>query len=384
MKNHILRKHLINGALLGSSLLLLSACDWAKNKLGCQSCEHPSSKATGMASQAKGDGLVLATGQGKPIVTLDDHQKYWELILKANPNAEAMLMFMPGARAEVFKELVRNATTEAWIKNQKIDQDPAYQKEIDMHCRLAKQQVDNAKFQEYVISKVDTSDATAQTFYDSNRQSNQYFQNPPFVKTAGGVKTEAVQFTNEKQAKEFLDKAKAPGANLSTLAKEAKKSVNDFGGPVNEQTRNIDNTLKEKIMKIQAIPSFELIPAGKNFWVVHVISKQQQEYAPFNEVKDSVKQVMLQTKFPEVLAAEIEKLKKDFSIDDSAGTKYFEEEKSKKEAELQEQIQALKEQQSESIEDELPEAKAPVKANGKSQAKKDVEAAAKGKAAKAA
>lgn len=333
-------RQFFSAALLISGLALLSGCDWFNKKAGCDSCEYK-----GGSDAKAGSGPVLVTIGGKPAITQGDFDEYWAEILKMEPQAEALIPLMPNIRAETFKTFLNEKLISHWLKAEKKDQDPEFKKKMDALRKQVDRAVAAQTFQEYILSKIDKSDAAVEAFYKENRDKNPVFQQPPFMKKAGGVKASGVKFNDEKSAKDFLAKAEKAGANFNKLAGDAKKSVDNFGGQaINAQSRNVDGAIKAKLAEVKTTPAVVLVQSGKTFWVVKATDLVKGDYANFADVKEPAKQAMLQTKFPEVLTAELDKLRKDYQVDDAAANTFFTEERKKKEAEMQEQMKKAQEQ----------------------------------------
>jgi hypothetical protein len=326
-------RQFFNAALLISGLALLSGCDLFNKKAGCDSCEYKGADAKA------GSGPVLVSISGKPAITQGDFDEYWAEILKMEPQAEALIPLMPNIRGETFKQFLNEKLILHWIKQEKKDQDPEFKKKMDTLRKQIERAVAAQTFQEYILSKIDKSDAAVEAFYKENRDKNQVFQQPPFAKKAGGFKAVGVKFNDEKSAKDFLAKAEKAGANFNKLAGDAKKSVDNFGGQVvNAQSRNVDQAVKAKLAEVTAAPAVILVPAGKVFWVVKATDRVNGEYANFADVKEPAKQAMLQARFPEVLTQELDKIRNDYKVDDAAAKTFFEEERKKREADMQEQM----------------------------------------------
>lgn len=339
MKNNISVRPLISASLLLSTLALLSGCaplEWFKSKTGCESCGHAE-------SAANLQGEVLMSMRGKPVITTGSYQEYWDEFIKNDPQAEAMLPFMPNARHDMFKSLETEKLIQEWIKAQKIDQKPEYQKKQKKQRELADRLIAIQAFQEDILSKIDTSNEALEKFYSENRSKSPIFQQAPFLESGEGVKAQSVEFTDEKQAKDFLAKAKESNGDFATVAKTAKKDVKDLG-VVSAQSRIVDPAVRAKVKDMQP-NTVELIPSGKNFIVVKALSKESAKYAPFEDVKEAVKQVMNQTKFTEALQNRIEELKKEFDVKDDSAKDYFDKEREKDKAEMQEKLKALQAQE---------------------------------------
>lgn len=335
-------RYYLNTFLLLSGLALMSGCEWLGKKMGgCQTCEHPGSadSRTGVDRSQ-----VLVKIDGKSAITVSDFEDYWAEILKLEPQAEALMSIMPNIRPETFKTYLNERLIQEWLKKEKRDQDPEYRKKVDTLRKQVERAIAAQVFQEYILNKIDKSDAAVEKFYSENKDKVNLFQQPPFTRTIGGVKAMGVEFNDEKTAREFYSKAQKPNANFTAIAKEFKKTVNNFGNaPVNMQSRGVDQAVKARLADIKSLPSVELIQTdrGRNFWIVKALAKTTADYLPFADVKEAAKQVMLQTKFPQIVGEELENLKKGYNVDETAVKTFFEEERKKKELELQDKLKEV-------------------------------------------
>lgn len=332
-------KKFLNATLLVSAIAMLAGCEFSKKN--CKDCV---TTTTTMGSHDS--GKVLATIDGKALVTEGQFNKYVDQIIKLEPQMELYFAMVPDMSQKLFDAYQTDALIKEWVKRTGKDKDASYSEKLDMQKQLLESQMQGQLFQDYILSKIDQSDSVISSFFAENKTTLPLFQQAPFVKTQGGVKAQGVSFADEKQAVAFLEKVKAAGANFTALAKEAKKSVNDFGGkPVNAQTTTVDSAVRSKLAEIATVPSIELIKADKTFWVVKATAKTNTEYAPFEEVKEAAKNVMLQTKFNDELKAGLDALKSEFKVNDAAAKEYFEAQAAKKQAEMQEQMKALQQEQ---------------------------------------
>jgi hypothetical protein len=342
MKQFSLRP-MVSVTLLLSTLIMLSGCmDWFKGKGSCPSCE-PCAKVEGTyGAEAAAPGEILLTLKNKPVITQASFEEYWQELLKSDPNLESMLPFMPNARQEVFKNAIMEKVIQEWVHASGKDRDTDFQKKLAKQRALADRMVAIQAFQEDLLKSVDTSDAALEKFYDENKEKNSVFQQPPFSQSPKGLKIQSVQFSDEKQAKDFLAKAQKEGANFTSLAKAAKKDVKDLG-VVNAQSRNADFAVKAKVKDMKP-GELAVVPNGnKQFLVIKAGQEQEAKYAPFAEVKDAVKQAKSQVEFADKFTNRIEELKKEYGAVESKD--FFEKEKEKQTADLQTKLKELQDQQ---------------------------------------
>jgi PPIC-type PPIASE domain len=370
-----MNKQCISMALLVSALAMLSGCDMFKSKTGCKECAEGAKQVgpgTVTVQAGVGSGAVTAQGEpitpqgepltiirGKVVITKPSYQEYWEDFLKSDPQAEAFALFSKDMREQIYKNLVMEKLIQEWVRDQKVDQSLEYQKKQKRQRELGDRLIAIQAFQEDILNRIDTSEPALEKFYTENRDKNPVFQEAPFLRAPEGTKARAVQFSDEKQAKDFLEKAQKAGADFGALAKASKKEVKDLG-VVNAKSRDVDPAVKAKLKEMEP-NSVELVSTGKNqFKVIKAVSKQAAQYAPFAEVKEPLKQVKAQTEFQDVFANRIEELKKNYNVQDEAAKAFFEKEREKQQAELQEKLKAFQAQeQAQSQQQAAPEAPKP-------------------------
>lgn len=339
MKNYSSLRPVVNVALLLSTLALLSACDWFKSKVSCPGCEQPAKEST-YGTQAAAPGEALLTLRNKPVITQASFEEYWQDLLKSDPQAEAMLPFVPDARTKVFEHAVTEKLVQEWIGATGKDKDAEYQKKLKKQIELAQRMVALQAFQEDVMKSIDTSEAALEKFYNENKDKNSFFQREPFLVTAKGIKLQAVQFNDEKQAKDFL--AKVGKGDIAAAAKAAKKDVKDLG-VVSAQSRNADFAVKTKARDMKPGDTAVVTTGNKQFMVLKAGQEQEAKYAPFAEVKEGVQQAKTQIEFGDKLNARLEELKKEFGAVENKD--FFAKEQEKRQSEMQSKLKALQEQQ---------------------------------------
>lgn len=351
MKQYSSRRSLISVTLLISTLAMLSGClDWFnKGKPACPACE-PTTRVDGTygAETATG-GETLLTLRNKPVITTSSFEEYWQELLKSDPNLESMLPFMPNARYEVFKNAAMEKVIQEWVHTSGKYKDPEYQKKLAKQRALADRMVALQTFQEELIKTIDTSDAALEKFYADNKAKNAVFQQAPFLQSPKGFKVQAVQFNDEKQAKDFLARTQKQKADFGALAKAAKKEVKDLG-VISAQSRNVDFAIKEKVKDMKSDEIALVSGPNKQFTVIKTGQEEEAKYAPFAEVKEGVKQAKLQVEFGDKFTARIEELKKEYGAVETKD--FFEKEKEKQQADLQAKLKAMQDQAGQDKQDE--------------------------------
>lgn len=337
MKNQKMIRPLLGGAFLFSCLVLLSACDWMKKGGGCASCE------TGPALEAAAPGDVLLTIEGKPAITKGSFDEFFNAYLANNPQAAAYLAFDPGARRRAFQELEMKELIKHKIRKDKKDQTPEYKKKYEQAMDLALWAVNSEIFRDDVLASIDTSDAGLEKFYNENKGKNPAFDNPPFQIAPEGIKMKAVQFADQKAARDFLAKAQKAPAEFESLAKAAKKDIKDLG-LVTTQSKDFSLKAKAKTMEPNSVDM--VYNQGGQYMVIKAVGQRQPaKYIEFAalianpENKEMLANVKKQGEFPKIVMDRIEGLKKELNAEEN--TKFFDEEEAKKKAELEAKMKEL-------------------------------------------
>ncbi|MBA3751745.1 peptidyl-prolyl cis-trans isomerase [Candidatus Dependentiae bacterium] len=344
MKKTTMLRPFFNGALLVSSLALLSACDWFKQSDTCTSCVS-SPAATGTGTVSADD--VLLSIDGKPVVTKKTFDEFYEMAIASDPQSQ----FGPGVSQKIYNYLEQAALMDASIKKTKKDQDPEYKRKLDQAYELARATVNGEYFQKEVLDTIDVSDKALEAFYTEQVGKNPAFERPPFMKKAGGIKVMGVQFNDDKSAKDFLAKATKPGADLAALAKaDNNRKVEDLGVITAQSRADRAVVAKAKDMQPNAVEKVDL--SNGKFMVIKTVGpRQAPEYMSFTEImanedlKNYFKQVKQSTDFQAAMTKRLDDIKKDVKIE--SNTKYIEEKESKQNAELEALIKSMRGSQEE-------------------------------------
>jgi hypothetical protein len=255
---------------------------------------------------------------GQPLFTSAEFQKYLDIINREQPGIKEMLPLLPvEQQVQVYQGILDSIILERlmgeWVKREGIDKNPEYQENARMAHEMIDRQLALQAFQTRLLKEVAISDAEAKSFYDKNKTTEQTFKRPPFLVKAAGTKAQALVVDTEKEAKELLTQLKA--SNLSSVATKAKKSAKDLG-VVNPQSYGVDNNVKSKILGFKQFPGKDMIKGtdGK-FYVIEATGSQNAEYAPFEEVKEQIKQMITSQKLGEMFAKRAEALKAQYKIE---------------------------------------------------------------------
>lgn len=313
----------LSRALLISALALLPACkpgEWFGAK------EHGSSCGCGHAhdEELKLEGInpailkeTVVSFEGKPVVSGEDYERNFQQILQAQPALKDMLPYIPEEQQDqMFGQMAESMALEKlmlrWVKDSKLDQDAEYRRNAKRVHEAVDRDLALRAFENELLKEIVITDDEGKKFYDENKATDAALQRPPFALAQGGVKAQGVEFANEKEAREFAIKAKV--GDFAKLAKDAKKTPNDYGS-VNQQSF-IDNNVKSKILEATKFPSVEVVKGtdGK-FRVVKIAGKQEPKYADFEKVKDQIKQVLTGKKFNDLYTKKMAELKDKYKVE---------------------------------------------------------------------
>ncbi len=337
MKNLKAMRVFLSLTLLTSGLALLAGCaEWFK-KSSCPGCE------TGASLESAAPGDVLLSIGGKPAITKQSFNEFFDAYISSNPQAAAYLALDPGAKRRAYQELAMKEVIKHDVIAKKKDQSPEYKKKFSQACDYALWAVNSELFRDEVLASIDGSEAGLEKFYNENKGKNPALDVAPFQITPEGIKMQAVEFSDQKQARDFLAKAqKAPG-EFGALAKAAKKDVKDLGLVT---TQDKDYSLKAKAKQLQP-NGVDLIfsPSGKYLVIKAVGQRQAAKYAEFADIKanaeakEALANMKKQTEFPQIVMNRIEELKKELNAVENMN--YFDEEEAKKKSELEEKMKEL-------------------------------------------
>jgi len=185
-------------ALILSSVVFLPSCDWLKGRLGLQ--KGGSSSAIAVNDNTE----VIATIDGKPLMTDGDFQKQFKNFIEKHPYGK-MLAQMEGVDRKIFEGLVSQKIMSRWVEEQAINKTPEYTEYLDQLVQML-----NARFFQ-MKHPVVVVDAEIKAFYDQNKENM-----PEAVLSRGGINATGVSFAKEAAAKEFLETAKGKGATLES------------------------------------------------------------------------------------------------------------------------------------------------------------------------
>jgi hypothetical protein len=298
-------------ALLVTPLAFLPGCgplEWIKEKLNGSS----TSVATTEGVAAGGEqlsGEVLATMNGKPVVTVSALKQQMNQLMEENPQLKSVLPFMPDVEHNVFKSMVSQEVVNKYVSENKIKDSTEYKKDKER----AEKALENALNYKYFAqaNPVKVTESEVKNFYETYKNSI-----PELMISRGGVQATGLAFDKEALAKSFFEKVKSgKAAEFAKAAKEAGLSdkVRDFK-LVNAQSVGIDPVLRNKIVSATKVPSADMLKAGEQYWVIIVTAKEEAKYRPFDQVKADIEREVEKQKRMEAFEQQIGKLKTEYKV----------------------------------------------------------------------
>lgn len=297
-------------SLLVVSLVFLPGCgplDWLKKKFGTEKVVTAESKAASETAAAGDmDANVLVSMDGKPVVTMEMLDQNYRQVIEERPD----LAKLEGCVKEsLLQGLIRQAIVDRYVEENRLQESAAYVKDRDIMAETCRKILNVKYFKEAHPATVKESEV--KEYYEANKDTF-----PDLILERGGVETMAVSFDKEADAKAFLAKAKAAPKDFEKLAKEGgnKDKFRDYKH-VNARSPEVDPAIKNAVLEIKNFPEIKHVQAGNTHWVVNAISKKESKYRPFDEqIKEGLRQYMIQEREAKVMDEEMTKLKDKYGV----------------------------------------------------------------------
>lgn len=310
-------KKILSITLLFSGLVLLSSC--GEDKTPAQKAQDAASLTHEIdaASQKAAAGKKAVAVDGKTVLTQEDFSRNLALLQQQQPQLAYITAAPEDQQRQIYMQLAEGFAGRPIIcehvKKQGWHEEPQYKENArrvfeDVECELADRELQNR-----ILQTLSLTDSDAQSYYKKNADTNPYFKETPFVIERESVKTVAVKAQDEEQAKKLAEAARKSG-DLKKAAADLKLTAQDLGFVTAESTQP-DRLVVMKALSMQKFPSVETVKSGTSTWVVQGINKKAAELAPFEQVKDYVKEVMKIDKFQTKYLEEVQKLRAQHSID---------------------------------------------------------------------
>ncbi len=304
--------------LMVGSLVLLPSCafiDWIKEKFGGTPSTPDITQAENMAQRAATsatDGsMVLATMEGKPLITKGMLETEKKKLLEANPQLEAMISLMDEKQLDrnLVEGMMSREAVRKYIVDNKINSSDKYKSDFEKVISQVHDALNTRYFMESL--SISVTDGEVKKFYEENKELI-----PNLLISRGGTESKGISFTTDAQAKEFAEKVRANKNDLSRTAKEANLTakVKDFK-LVNDQSIGIEPALRDKIAEIKTTPSVHTYTIGKEHWVVAASKIDKPQYRELDQVKDEIRQLLEKDKTMRRLEEEVARLRNQYHIE---------------------------------------------------------------------
>jgi len=310
-------------------VMVLPGCNpfgdlWTDKAGSDASLVEEGSNADGKGEDLRNSSLQGESLQGEPLVefdgvvvaTMDDLDENLALVMQANPALKDVLAYLPAEQQEqIMDQLVEAIAMEKlmrrWVDESGISRTAEYREMTRRAHEALDKDLASRAFETEIVKNIKISDEEARNFYAMNR-TDPLFQRAPFTTQMGGIKAESIEADSPEQAKELV--ADAQTEAFAEVAERAGKEVKDYGlvGPMSF----INEAIKTAIVKAGegALPTTFDVDVNGTPFVIHVVSKQETEYAPFSQVKDAVIQVMTGKRATDMYIKKIEQLKNAYKM----------------------------------------------------------------------
>lgn len=298
--------------LMVGSIVLLPSCglmDWLKEKFGGGAPTTPA--PTSVAVRVDDGSPVLATIDGKPLISQNMLEAEKKKLIEANPQMEAMIALMDESQLNrnlvdgmASREIIRK-----YVGDKKINETDKYQKDIEMAMNQVRDLLNTRYFMEDF--KVDVTNDEITKFYNENKDSI-----PNLLLSRGGIASVGVPFSSDEAARNFMVKVKELKNNIERAAKDANLSekVKNFN-LVNAESIGIEPELRDKVVAIKTTPSLHKFKVDNEFWVVAATRKEDPKYRDLDSVKVEIRQLLEKDKTMKVVEEEVSRLKNEYRVE---------------------------------------------------------------------
>lgn len=145
-------------------LFVLPGCDWFKN-------ENSSVSTIESTPVTVGNGEVLFSLKGSPVITSGDLENYIDQIMSESPQVKDLIAAIPDAKYNLFTGLVSEELLLEWARENRIAEQATYKKDYELALRMLERQIAQKYFQDYLMKKVIISEKEAREYYDTHKDS---------------------------------------------------------------------------------------------------------------------------------------------------------------------------------------------------------------------
>jgi hypothetical protein len=246
-----------------------------------------------------GDPLVWI--DGKVIVTSDSLQDERKKLFEAQPQLQQIVALIgeQELNKNLAEGLANQAVVDKYIQEKNIDQRTDYLAEVAQGYQAVIRMVNMKFFQDDHMKQATVSDSKAREYYEAQKDIL-----PGVVTQQGGVQAMGIMFSRKEDADVFKAELQAMGdksekmlrTNIAALAdsKGIAVDLKDFG-TVNILSSAVDSAVKDQILGVEKTPSAMVVTSSNGtYWVIAALDKNPTEYRAFEEIKEDVKQLLMQ------------------------------------------------------------------------------------------
>src|SRR5271163_3690889 len=309
MKSASMTRKTLSISLLVITLAFLPACaplDWIKKQFSSEKVITTPSESAAPTASAEMDANVLVSMDGKAVVTKDMLEQNYRQVLEERPDLAKLESVV---KESLLQGLVRQAIVDRYVEEHDLEESDTYKKDAQVMAETCRKILNVKYFKE--AHPVTVKDAEIKEYYESNKDTF-----PDLVLERGGIETMVVTFANEADAKAFLAKAKVAPKDFEKIAKEAglKDKFRDYKF-VNARSPEVDAAVKNAVLAVKTFPEVNMVQSGTNYSVVNAVSKKDGKYRPFDEqIKEGLRQLMLQEREAKVMNEEMAKLTEQYKV----------------------------------------------------------------------
>lgn len=266
-----------------------------------------------------GDPLVWM--DGKVIVTNDSLQDERRKLFEAQPQLQQIVALIgeQELNKNLAEGLANQAVVDKYIQEKDIDQRTDYLAEVAQGYQAVIRMVNMKFFQDDHMKQATVSDSKAREYYEAQKDIL-----PGVVTQQGGVQAMGMMFANKEDADVFKAELQAMGGaseemlrtNMAALADSKGMAVDlkDFG-TVNVLSPAVDAAVKDQLLGVAKTPSVMVATSSDGtHWVIAALDKNSTEYRPFAEIKEDIKQLLMQEEQGKQFEENMNRLRGEYNI----------------------------------------------------------------------
>jgi len=256
------------------------------------------------------DQSVVAWLADEPLVTVEDIEQYKKQMISENPQLEEYMKMIDVAEINrsIGELLLQQKLVDSYIEESKISAKSDYKKDLEIAIQMATTTVNNKYFTQEIATRVNPTEKELRKFYEDHKKTI-----PGILKERGGIKAVGVSFDTEAEAKTFLKKVNT--GDLAQIATKEKLELKDFGLINQSVSMSVDENIRDAISAVTKFPQTMIVTdTDETVWVVQAVSKKEESFYSYEEVKDLVKDRALQYQIAEKISDKLNGLKKEYNV----------------------------------------------------------------------